>query len=63
MDREMMNKIEEVRTLLTAPEAFNRLAAKYESDPTEENLRAVIDQMAIELAAGRIKRNDDQVKQ
>ena len=54
----MMDKIDEVRSLLTEPEVFNRLAARYEADPTEENLRAVIDQMTIELAAGRIKQTD-----
>lgn len=53
-----MDKIEEVRSLLTEPEVFNRLAARYEADPTEENLRAVIDQMTIELAMGRIKKED-----
>ncbi|XOV94918.1 MAG: hypothetical protein ACFHWX_09450 [Bacteroidota bacterium] len=60
MDKEMMDKIEEVRSLLTEPEVFNRLAARYEADPTEENLRAVIDQMTIELAAGRIKQTGNQ---
>lgn len=51
----MMKKIEEVRELLSEPETFNKLAAKYETDPTEDNLRAVIDQITIELAKGNLK--------
>ncbi len=62
MDKEMMNKLEEVRSLLLEPEAFNKLVAKYEVDPSEENLREVIDLVTIELAKGRLKGLDNQSK-
>lgn len=55
MDQDMFNKLEEMRNLLTEPEAFNRLVAKYEADPTEENLRVIIDHVAVEVAKGNVK--------
>ena len=55
MDVEMIKKIDEVRSLLTDPEEFDKVVAKYEADPCEETLRAVIDQMTIEIAKGRVK--------
>lgn len=55
MDAEMIRKMEEARELLLEPEAFDRLVAKYEADPSEETLRAVLDQLAIEIAKGRVK--------
>ncbi len=55
MDREMFDKLEEMRGLLTEPEAFNRLVAKYEADPTEENLREIIDLVTMEVAKGNVK--------
>lgn len=51
----MIKKCEEVRSLLLEPEEFDKKVARYEVDPSEENLREVIDQMAIEIAKGRIK--------
>ncbi|MEQ6169049.1 hypothetical protein AAOE16_17760 [Ekhidna sp. MALMAid0563] len=50
----MIKKIDEVRSLLTDPEDFDKIVAKYEADPCEETLRAVIDQMTIEIAKGRV---------
>lgn len=55
MDREMFDKLEEMRGLLTEPEAFNRLVAKYEADPTEENLKEIIDLVTVEVAKGNVK--------
>ncbi len=55
MDREMFDKLEEMRRLLTEPEAFNRLVAKYEADPTEENLKEIIDLVTVEVAKGNVK--------
>ena len=55
MDRETFDKLEEMRGLLTEPEAFNRLVAKYEAEPTEENLREIIDLVAVEMAKGNVK--------
>lgn len=51
----MFDKLEEMRGLLTEPEAFNRLVAKYEADPTEENLREIIDLVTLEVAKGNVK--------
>lgn len=51
----MIKKIDEVRSLLLAPEDFDRVVAKYEADPCEETLKEVIDQMTIEIAKGRVK--------
>ena len=55
MHEEMIKKIDEVRTLLTNPEDFDKVVARYEADPCEETLRLVIDQMTIEIAKGRVK--------
>ena len=55
MDAEMIKKIDEVRSLLLAPDAFDKVVAKYEADPSEETLKEVVDQMAIEIAKGRVK--------
>ncbi|MEQ8882585.1 MAG: hypothetical protein RLQ12_23300 [Cyclobacteriaceae bacterium] len=55
MDREMFDKLEEMRGLLAEPEIFNRLVAKYEADPSEENLREIIDHVAVEVAKGNVK--------
>ncbi|WP_424964083.1 hypothetical protein [Ekhidna sp.] len=55
MHEDMIKKIDEVRSLLTDPEDFDKIVAKYEVDPSEETLRAVIDQMTIEIAKGRVK--------
>ncbi|MEQ9006890.1 MAG: hypothetical protein RLP12_03335 [Ekhidna sp.] len=51
----MIKKIDEVRSLLTDPGEFDKIVAKYEADPCEETLRAVIDQMTVEIAKGRVK--------
>lgn len=55
MDREMFDKLEEMRGLLAEPEIFNRLVAKYEADPSEENLREIIDHVTLEVAKGNVK--------
>ncbi|WP_420578004.1 hypothetical protein [Ekhidna sp.] len=55
MNADMIKKIDEVRSLLTDPEDFDKVVAKYEADPCEETLRPVIDQMTIEIAKGRVK--------
>tara|TARA_Y100001972_G_scaffold128632_1_gene190635 strand:+ start:518 stop:697 length:180 start_codon:yes stop_codon:yes gene_type:complete len=55
MDREMFDKLEEMRSLLAEPEIFNRLVAKYEADPSEENLREIIDHVTLEVAKGNVK--------
>ncbi|MEQ8907512.1 hypothetical protein [Ekhidna sp.] len=55
MDAGMIKKIDEVRSLLTDPGEFDKIVAKYEADPCEETLRAVIDQMTVEIAKGRVK--------
>jgi hypothetical protein len=55
MDAEMIKKIDEVRSLLLSPEEFDKVVAKYEADPSEETLRAVIEHMTIEIAKGRVK--------
>ena len=51
----MFDKLEEMRGLLAEPEAFNRLAAKYEADPSEENLREIIEHVTVEVAKGNVK--------